>query len=134
MWVVWHLPYLFTVGTYRGFPPAGYAGFAFGIACGSIVLTWLYNGTGGSILACAVWHGAYNLGTTDDLRPCAGRASLASGRVPHGRMVPRVKRSSNRSAACSWAHLSAGDRLHIGVSALFVEAFPKGRGLAAAVE
>jgi hypothetical protein len=27
------------------------------------VLTWLYNGTGGSILACAVWHGAYNVAT-----------------------------------------------------------------------
>jgi hypothetical protein len=27
------------------------------------VLTWLYNGTGGSILACAVWHGVYNLAT-----------------------------------------------------------------------
>jgi membrane protease YdiL (CAAX protease family) len=35
----------------------------FGLACGSIVLTWLYNGTGGSILACAVWHGLYNLET-----------------------------------------------------------------------
>jgi CAAX protease family protein len=27
------------------------------------VLTWLYNGTGGSILACAVWHGLFNLAT-----------------------------------------------------------------------
>jgi hypothetical protein len=27
------------------------------------VLTWLYNGTGGSILACTVWHGLYNLET-----------------------------------------------------------------------
>lgn len=27
------------------------------------MLTWLYNGTGGSILACAVWHGLYNLET-----------------------------------------------------------------------
>ena len=27
------------------------------------MLTWLYNGTGGSILACATWHGLYNLDT-----------------------------------------------------------------------
>ncbi|HEY7891748.1 MAG TPA: hypothetical protein VIC05_06015 [Solirubrobacteraceae bacterium] len=27
------------------------------------MLTWLYNGTGGSILACAVWHSLYNLDT-----------------------------------------------------------------------
>lgn len=63
IWAVWHLPYFFTVTTYRGFAPAGYVGFVFGLACGSIVLTWLYNRTGGSILGCAVWHGLYNLAT-----------------------------------------------------------------------
>src|SRR5437588_42772 len=63
IWAVWHLPYFFTVTTYRGFAPVGYVGFVFGLACGSIVLTWLYNCTGGSILACAVWHGLFNLAT-----------------------------------------------------------------------
>jgi membrane protease YdiL (CAAX protease family) len=63
IWALWHLPYFFTVSTYRGFAPVGYVGFVFSLACGSIVLTWLYNGTGGSILACAVWHGLYNLET-----------------------------------------------------------------------
>ncbi|MEA2161070.1 MAG: protease family protein [Solirubrobacteraceae bacterium] len=63
IWAVWHLPYFLTVATYRGYPPAGYVGFVFGLACGSIVLTWLYNRTGGSILACAIWHGLFNLGT-----------------------------------------------------------------------
>jgi len=63
IWALWHLPFFFTVATYRNFPPAGYVGFVFSLACGSIVLTWLYNGTGGSVLACAVWHGLYNLAT-----------------------------------------------------------------------
>lgn len=63
IWALWHLPFFFTVATYRGFPVPGYIGFVFGLACGSIVLTWIYNGTGGSILACAIWHGLYNLGT-----------------------------------------------------------------------
>lgn len=63
IWAVWHVPYFFSVVTYRDFAPIGYIGFVFGLACGSIVLTWLYNGTGGSILACAVWHGLYNLDT-----------------------------------------------------------------------
>jgi membrane protease YdiL (CAAX protease family) len=63
IWAVWHLPFFFNVAGYRGFAPVGYVGFVFGLACGSIVLTWLYNGTGGSILACAVWHGLYNLDT-----------------------------------------------------------------------
>lgn len=63
IWAVWHLPFFFTVSTYRGFAPVGYFGFVFGLACGSIILTWLYNGTGGSILACAIWHGVYNVET-----------------------------------------------------------------------
>jgi membrane protease YdiL (CAAX protease family) len=63
IWALWHLPFFFTVSTYRGFAPVGYVGFVFGLACGSIVLTWLYNGSEGSILACAVWHGLYNLET-----------------------------------------------------------------------
>jgi membrane protease YdiL (CAAX protease family) len=63
IWAVWHLPYFFTVTTYRNFAPVGYVGFVFRLACGSIVLTWLYDGTGASILVCAVWHGLYNLGT-----------------------------------------------------------------------
>jgi membrane protease YdiL (CAAX protease family) len=63
IWALWHLPFFFTVATYRAFPPAGYVGFVFGLACGSVILAWLYNRTGGSILACAVWHGVYNLET-----------------------------------------------------------------------
>lgn len=63
IWALWHLPFFFTVATYRNFPLPGYVGFVFGLACGSIVLTWLYNGTGGSVLACAIWHGLYNLAT-----------------------------------------------------------------------
>ncbi len=63
IWALWHLPYFFTINTYRAMAPITYVGFVFGLACGSIVLTWLYNGTGGSILACAIWHGVYNLTT-----------------------------------------------------------------------
>jgi CAAX protease family protein len=63
LWAVWHLPFFLTVASYRGFPPAGYVGFLFSLACGSIVLTWLYNGSGESIFACAVWHGLFNMAT-----------------------------------------------------------------------
>ena len=63
LWALWHLPFFLTVETYRGFPPVGYFGFLFSLACGSIVLTWLYNGSGQSILACALWHGLFNMAT-----------------------------------------------------------------------
>ncbi len=61
MWALWHAPYFATLSTYRGFGPMQYVGFAFGLACGSVVLTWLYNRSGASILVVAVWHGTFNM-------------------------------------------------------------------------
>jgi uncharacterized protein len=60
-WALWHIPYFFVVPTYKGFSPAAVIGFVIGLTCGSIVLTWLYNRSGESILIVAVWHGTYNL-------------------------------------------------------------------------
>jgi uncharacterized protein len=63
LWALWHLPFFFTVDGFRHATPVTVVGYVFGIGCGSIVLTWLYNGTKGSILACAIWHGLYNVTT-----------------------------------------------------------------------
>jgi membrane protease YdiL (CAAX protease family) len=60
-WALWHIPYFFVIPTYKGFSPAAVIGFVIGLTCGSIVLTWLYNRSGESILIVAVWHGTYNL-------------------------------------------------------------------------
>jgi hypothetical protein len=49
------------IATYRDFAPIGYVGMALGLACGAVVLTWLYNRSGGSILLVIIWHGLYNL-------------------------------------------------------------------------
>jgi membrane protease YdiL (CAAX protease family) len=67
MWALWHAPYFAVLSTYRGFAPFQYAGFVFGLACGSVVLTWLYNRSGASILIVAVWHATFNMfgGATD---------------------------------------------------------------------
>jgi membrane protease YdiL (CAAX protease family) len=36
-------------------------GFVFGVLCGAVIFTWIYNGTGGSVLMVALWHGAFDL-------------------------------------------------------------------------
>ena len=49
------------IATYRDFSPVQYVGMFLGLACGAVVLTWLYNRSGGTILLVAVWHGLYNV-------------------------------------------------------------------------
>ena len=61
LWFGWHLPQFLVIATYRDFAPVQYVGMFLGLACGAVVLTWLYNRSGGSILLVAVWHGLYNV-------------------------------------------------------------------------
>jgi uncharacterized protein len=65
VWAGWHVPQFFLIATYEDFPPAMLPVFVVGLAAGAVVLAWLYNHTR-SVLACAVWHGLYNVagGTT----------------------------------------------------------------------
>jgi membrane protease YdiL (CAAX protease family) len=60
LWFGWHLPQFFVIATYRDFGPVQYVGMFLGLTCGAVVLTWLYNRSGGSILLVIVWHGLYN--------------------------------------------------------------------------
>lgn len=61
LWFGWHLPQFFVIATYRNSSPVQYVGFFLGLTCGAVILTWLYNRSGGSILLVALWHGLYNL-------------------------------------------------------------------------
>jgi uncharacterized protein len=61
VWFGWHLPQFLVITTYRDFSPVQYVGMFLGLACGAVVLTWLYNRSGGSVLLVAVWHGLYNV-------------------------------------------------------------------------
>jgi len=63
MWVLWHIPAFFYHETYQGMGWVILTGFVFGVLCGAVLLTWLYNGTGGSILMVALWHGTFDLFT-----------------------------------------------------------------------
>ncbi|HEX6256517.1 MAG TPA: CPBP family intramembrane glutamic endopeptidase [Euzebyales bacterium] len=60
VWAGWHVPMF----AYR--LPGGVLalGWLVGLYFGSVWMTVLHNGTGGSVLACAVWHVGYNLAST----------------------------------------------------------------------
>jgi membrane protease YdiL (CAAX protease family) len=55
LWAFWHTPLFFYTYDLAILP-----GFLTGLLAGAIALTWLYNGTGGSILITAIWHSAFN--------------------------------------------------------------------------
>lgn len=65
-WIVW-LPYVRAAAS--GVPPPGpflYYLPALGPFAGAVVLTALYNASGGSVLAVALWHGTWNWVATSE--------------------------------------------------------------------
>ena len=64
-WALWHLPLFWVVEDFRGM---GWAvlGWLVGLLAGSVLLTWLYRGSGRSILLVAAWHTVFNVATATD--------------------------------------------------------------------
>ena len=68
IWALWHLPLWLTGGPGR--TPLIYAGFVVSAFALSVLLTWVYNSTGGSLLLVVLLHATINLPITllyDDL-------------------------------------------------------------------
>jgi membrane protease YdiL (CAAX protease family) len=61
LWILWHVPTFFYHETYQGLGWIMLPGFIIGVLFGAVLFTWLYNGTGGSILMVAIWHGIFDL-------------------------------------------------------------------------
>jgi uncharacterized protein len=60
-WALWHVPFFFYRYHFSG--PGAYAGFYIGMACGAVVLTYIYLMSRQSVLAVALWHTMFNLVT-----------------------------------------------------------------------
>lgn len=61
VWAPWHAPLFFVTATFQAFTAADVVGWVIGLTAGSVVLTWLYRGSGRSVLLVAAWHTAFNL-------------------------------------------------------------------------
>jgi membrane protease YdiL (CAAX protease family) len=66
VWVPWHLPLFWVSESFRSFGPGGASGWLVSITAGSVVLTWMYLGSGGSIWIAALWHTMFNLVTATE--------------------------------------------------------------------
>jgi hypothetical protein len=62
LWGPWHLP-LWLTGS-EGHPISLYVPFVVAVVASSVMYTWLYNNTGGSVLIIVLYHAASNLPIT----------------------------------------------------------------------
>jgi uncharacterized protein len=79
VWAFWHLPLFWIVGNFRDLGVGGTIGWIVGIGFGSVLLTWMYQSAGRSILIVALWHTAYNMATAT--KASAGMAAAVASTV-----------------------------------------------------
>ena len=78
IWALWHLP-LWVAGWLQGEPfrtPTLYAAFVVSAFALSIILTWVYNSTGGSLLMVVLLHATVNLPQTLAIDDLGSRATV----------------------------------------------------------
>jgi membrane protease YdiL (CAAX protease family) len=76
-WAIWHFPLYLIDG---GFSAASAFVFSLRVIPESIIITWLYNSTNGSVLLCMIFHTMYNVGYLF--------SSPASFQFPGGAEIP----------------------------------------------
>lgn len=67
LWSLWHWPLFLYRAGYTGMDMAGVSGWLFSMLTGSVLLTWLYNSSGGSLLVCAIFHCTIDMVFTADV-------------------------------------------------------------------
>lgn len=63
VWAPWHLPIFWVSESFADFGLPGTVGWLVSITAGSVVLAWVYLGSGRSIWVVALWHTAFNMVT-----------------------------------------------------------------------
>ena len=63
-WALWHAPLFLYRPGYTSMNAAGVAGWLFSLVTGAVLLTWLYNGSKGSLLVVALFHAAVDVAFT----------------------------------------------------------------------
>lgn len=66
-WAAWHLPLFLYRPGYMSMDIAGVTGWILSLLTGSVLLTWFYNSTRGSILVCAIFHACIDIPFTAPL-------------------------------------------------------------------
>jgi len=78
LWGLWHLPYFFYKANFIALGIGGFAGYLISITMGSILLSWMYRGSGRSILVVALWHGLFDFVSASPIAEGVGNALISS--------------------------------------------------------
>jgi membrane protease YdiL (CAAX protease family) len=84
IWGVWHIPLRIHTAPPRSSPIAFATLFVVEIVGVSVVLAWLYNASGGSVVPCTIFHAAFNAAADSFVTPEAnayGGLSAIEGAV-----------------------------------------------------
>jgi uncharacterized protein len=82
LWFCWHLPLFFVNGTTQkvwGFGSVGFFGFFLFLMASSVIMTWVYNRNGGSLLSAVLIHCVSNL--VLNLVPLSGQGLFIQGSI-----------------------------------------------------
>ncbi|WP_240550165.1 CPBP family glutamic-type intramembrane protease [Candidatus Roseilinea sp. NK_OTU-006] len=77
LWGLWHLPYFFYKANFMAPGASGFVGDVISITMGSILLSWMYRGSGHSILIVALWHGLFDFVSASPVAEGTGNAVIS---------------------------------------------------------
>jgi membrane protease YdiL (CAAX protease family) len=90
IWALWHLPPFFYLDTYQTMGLWMYPFLAFTIVCGNVVYTWIYNGSGGSVLMAILFHASFNTFSASSAGAGTIAIVMTAGVVLASLIIPRV--------------------------------------------
>ncbi len=96
LWGLWHLPYFFYKENFIALGVGGFVGYIVSITMGSILLSWIYRGSGHSILIVALWHGLFDFVSASPIAEGTGSAIISGAVIV---WVIAILRLTARSAA-----------------------------------
>jgi membrane protease YdiL (CAAX protease family) len=101
VWAPWHLPLFWVSDSYRSFGPAGTLSWLVSITAGSVVLTWIYLGSGASIWIVALWHTTFNVITATPAGSDLAAPLLSAAVIAAAIVLLRHARTDSREGATS---------------------------------
>ncbi|MFC4062756.1 CPBP family intramembrane glutamic endopeptidase [Planomonospora corallina] len=89
IWAGWHLPLFGISAGLRDMPAIGLVGWAASIVTGSVVCTWLYNSSGGSLLALALFHGVLDIFINSPVKAALLPSVMSAAVIALALWIPR---------------------------------------------